>query len=545
MKSYQLFVSVVLVSLIVPPAYAQSGPFVYVANFNTNNVAVIDAGLATGPAVVATVPVPAAPAGQCAVTGQFRCGPEDVAITPDGAYAYVSLSGSLGLKSVVVISTALALTDPTNAVVAIVPVGTNPRGVAITPDGAYAYVANTNSDSVSVIDTALALTDPTNAVVATVPVATGAQPGLVAMTPDGAHAWVTEEGRDSVVVIDTALALTNPTAARVAEVQLLDHFNQNVTPSAVAISPDGAHAYVTPVFCCQDLVVIDTATFRRVTSGFFPGSAASRVAAHPRDVALAYVVAPFNNTLGVIDTAQFLNCSDCGVVATIAVGFAPFGVAITSGATLAFVTNGDDTVSVIDAALNISLGAPIPLGRGANPLGLAITPDLTAVPLIGTTTLTGVPVNVSTTVADPTLVKSVTFDLGNGTVVNSTSLTTRVTYTTPGTFTLKVTVQLSNGSSVTETIRVFVQSPAQGISREMTLVHGLGPLNRGQLTSLLSKLSAAAAALQRTNTTSACNPVGAFENELNDLVQGGSLTPKSAAPALNEGQAIQISLGCR
>src|SRR5689334_23251140 len=149
------------------PMSAAAAPFIYVANFNTNSVAVIDAGLATGPAVVATVPVPAAPAGQCPLTGGFRCGPEDVAITPDGAYAYVSLSGSLGLKSVVVISTALALTDPTNAVVAIVPVGTNPRGVAITPDGAHAYVANTNSDSVSVIDTTLALTDPTNAVVTT------------------------------------------------------------------------------------------------------------------------------------------------------------------------------------------------------------------------------------------------------------------------------------------------------------------------------------------------------------------------------------------
>src|SRR5215813_10755213 len=211
MKSYQLFVSVVLVSLIVPPAYAQSGPFVYVANFNTNSVAVIDAGLPTGPAVVATVPVPAAPAGQCAVTGQFRCGPEDVAITPDGAYAYVSLSGLLGLKSVVV------------------------------------------------IDTALALTDPTNAVVATVPVATGAHPGLVAMTPDGAHAWVTEEGRDSVVVLDTALALTNPTSAQVAEV-LFDFTQVHIVPSAVAVSPNGAQAYVVPAFS-NNFFVIDTATF--------------------------------------------------------------------------------------------------------------------------------------------------------------------------------------------------------------------------------------------------------------------------------------------
>ena len=35
-----------------------------------------------------------------------------------------------------------------------IPVGSQPIDVAVTPDGAYAYVANLNSDNVSVIDTA-------------------------------------------------------------------------------------------------------------------------------------------------------------------------------------------------------------------------------------------------------------------------------------------------------------------------------------------------------------------------------------------------------
>ena len=42
----------------------------------------------------------------------------------------------------------------TNTVVAIVPVGITPNGVAITPDGTSAYVANVRSASVSVIDVA-------------------------------------------------------------------------------------------------------------------------------------------------------------------------------------------------------------------------------------------------------------------------------------------------------------------------------------------------------------------------------------------------------
>jgi YVTN family beta-propeller protein len=36
-----------------------------------------------------------------------------------------------------------------------IPVGAAPAGIAITPDGTHAYVANVDSDSVSVIDTGL------------------------------------------------------------------------------------------------------------------------------------------------------------------------------------------------------------------------------------------------------------------------------------------------------------------------------------------------------------------------------------------------------
>jgi YVTN family beta-propeller protein len=70
-------------------------------------------------------------------------------------FAYISNSGS---NTVSVINTA------TNTVVATVSVGTNPFGVAMTPDGSRVYVTNEGSNTVSVIDTA------TNTVTATVPV---------------------------------------------------------------------------------------------------------------------------------------------------------------------------------------------------------------------------------------------------------------------------------------------------------------------------------------------------------------------------------------
>src|SRR5665811_2105497 len=73
----------------------------------------------------------------------------------------------------------------TNTVVATVPVGSAPNGIAVTPDGKHAYVANFDSNTVSVIATS------TNTVVATIPVGWGAAPGWVAITPDGKHVFVT------------------------------------------------------------------------------------------------------------------------------------------------------------------------------------------------------------------------------------------------------------------------------------------------------------------------------------------------------------------
>jgi YVTN family beta-propeller protein len=63
----------------------------------------------------------------------------------------------------------------TNAVIATIPVGAGPIGIAITPDGTRAYVTNEDSNTVSVIDTA------TNTVVATITV--GVHPVAVAITP--------------------------------------------------------------------------------------------------------------------------------------------------------------------------------------------------------------------------------------------------------------------------------------------------------------------------------------------------------------------------
>jgi YVTN family beta-propeller protein len=66
-------------------------------------------------------------------------------------------------------------------VVATIPVGSEPLGVAFTPDGTQAYVANIGSNTVSVIATA------TNTVVAEVTVI---EPAAVAVSPNGQDVYV-------------------------------------------------------------------------------------------------------------------------------------------------------------------------------------------------------------------------------------------------------------------------------------------------------------------------------------------------------------------
>src|SRR5438477_92473 len=113
--------------------------------------------------------------------------PNGVAVTPDGAHVYVA---NVGGSTVSVIATA------TNTVTATVPVGLNPEGVAVTPDGTRVYVANFNANTISVIATA------SNTVTATVTV--GANPAGVAVTPDGARVYVANQNSNNVAMIATA-----------------------------------------------------------------------------------------------------------------------------------------------------------------------------------------------------------------------------------------------------------------------------------------------------------------------------------------------------
>jgi alpha-galactosidase len=141
--------------------------------------------------------------------------PSGVAVTPNGKYAYEANNRSANVD---VIDTA------TNTVAATIPVGSAPAGIAIAPNGETAYVADSGSSNVDVIDTA------TNTVTATIPV--GSQPSGLAITPDGKTAYVSNAASGTVTPIDTATG-TPGTPIPVGS-----------DPQQIAITPDGGTAYV-------------------------------------------------------------------------------------------------------------------------------------------------------------------------------------------------------------------------------------------------------------------------------------------------------------
>jgi len=138
-----------------------------------------------------------------------------IAITADGATLLVVNPDSNSL-------TLVATAD--RSVLAEVPVGVDPRSVAVDDARERAYVANYGSDSISVVD--LVARSP----LAEVPV--GDRPVGVALSPDGRFLAVAELGDDRVRFLDAA-TLVSLSAIAVAD-----------RPHGLAFTPDGQHLLV-------------------------------------------------------------------------------------------------------------------------------------------------------------------------------------------------------------------------------------------------------------------------------------------------------------
>jgi DNA-binding beta-propeller fold protein YncE len=167
--------------------------------------------------------------------------PEGVAVSPDSKSAYVVDSGDNAVSQYNIDPVTGALSPKFPATVAT---GTTPREIAVSPNGKSVYVTNAN-DVTGAIDNTVSQYDVgaggtlTPKLLAKVP--TGRGPLGIAVSPDGKSVYVANSLEATVSQYDVGAggALTAKTPATVAT---------GIAPLAldeVAVSPDGTSVYVT------------------------------------------------------------------------------------------------------------------------------------------------------------------------------------------------------------------------------------------------------------------------------------------------------------
>ncbi len=278
-----------------------------------------------------------------------------------GPYAYGLFSGPAYITNYVG-DTVSIINPDINQTVDNIPVGVNnagPSGIAVHPDGTRLYVANRprfgrTGGTLVVID----LTE--RKVIAVIPV--GAAPLGVAINPTGERVFVANEGSFSLSVIDTG---ANQPFIDMNVPNLANHnISTNPYPRGVAAHPN-------------PLIPLVYVTNRTVNSF-------SDDAANPHVDQCDALVArpPINvNPDQCVGSLSIFDVDLKTQVGSVAVGWAPEGVAVHPSGALVYVANsGDRTVSVMETVFNrvvgvITLdefgGAPQPLV----PRGVAVSPD--------------------------------------------------------------------------------------------------------------------------------------------------------------------------
>jgi DNA-binding beta-propeller fold protein YncE len=157
--------------------------------------------------------------GKDAVLGQVNApngqsmGDIEVAVTPNGRYAFVS-EESADQVGVFNLSRALAGHYGTASYVGAIPAQLEPVGLAVSPDGRWLYSTSeaispssqSEVGSLSVISVARAETDPAHSVIRRVPA--GCNPVRVITSDEGRVVWVTARASDALLAF-SASALTD------------------------------------------------------------------------------------------------------------------------------------------------------------------------------------------------------------------------------------------------------------------------------------------------------------------------------------------------
>lgn len=235
-----------------------ASPFFWITDSNNSQVLVVDVATNT---VVRTI---------TSSEGSFSQ-PNGIAITPDGQFAYIF---NVSSSSISVINTStfqlvstISLSLPISSV----------NFIAVSPNGAFAYTANGTANSVCAINIATGS-------VHTITGISGANG--VAFSSDSAFAYVTSSF--AIYQIDTSdFSVTTPFTATLSD------------PRYITVAPNGNYAYVSNFFG-PNVVVLDLSNYATVATISLPGSQPIGVTVSP-DGGTVYVADSQGNQILLID----------------------------------------------------------------------------------------------------------------------------------------------------------------------------------------------------------------------------------------------------
>jgi DNA-binding beta-propeller fold protein YncE len=277
--------------------------------------------------------------------------------TPDGRHLYVSNEASNDISQYAIAGDGtLTPLEP-----ATVGAGTTPFGLAVSPDGAHVYVADQDDNAIRVYNVAAdgTLTEASSRAAETKPV-------QVTLSPDGRSAYATNSRSATVSQYDVAEdgSLSPKTPASVPA---------GPTPVGIAVSPDGANAYVADQVAGGTVAQFSIAangTLSPLTSAFVDtGSLPEGVLATADGV---YVANLGDNTISQYDALPggALRAKPAGAVAS---PDSPFGLALAPDCHSVYVAGfGAAAVGQYDVGSDGALSAKTPpsVGAGVRPIAV-------------------------------------------------------------------------------------------------------------------------------------------------------------------------------
>ncbi|HLN04744.1 MAG TPA: PKD domain-containing protein [Acidimicrobiales bacterium] len=311
--------------------------------------------------------------------------PVAIAITPNGASAYVLGYLNASEATVVPIKTSNGTAGKAIAVGPLESAG--PGGIAVTPNGKTVWVASSENGTISPISVATGKLGT--------PIAVGAFPIAIAVTPDGTTAWVANSLDNDIVPVDLANGKVGKKVGLAG------------SPAQLSITPSGQYAFV-------PLDSPATGAVRVGLGGSHPVQKISLLDPSKSPlVAGAVAVAPAGNM-------AFFGSSSEGYVT-------PVGVATAKQTTSIALSGGVSEVAAI-----------------------AITPDQAPTARF-TVKVSGdkVALNASTSSAWFGTIANYAWTFGDGASSHSASATTTHTYRKAGNYTITLIVTDSLGTSTT------------------------------------------------------------------------------------------------